>query len=300
MFDIFEHPLYYRRVPTFFQVAQAIRRQRMLEDLMFSDFEVPEIYFYVKSNEAKHNNKKNKKSKAQKKSTEAQEHDEEDESTTVESPKEEQPKTEESPKVESSQAPVAETTVDEKANTESQNTNESEKHEEVEKQTENKEEEAKSEEIPIHVESPKISHSFSEDIPRLEEPEGHSIKHSSSEELPKLEENEKEEKTEEKPKEIIEKKPEELVPIDDDDNYTCETRTVTKRGGFKHVIKTERNEETGVIIVTETREIGTKSMTLKGVIYPDGDVEEFESKNDLNDNDLEEFKSNWCKAFPSK
>ncbi|EAY07219.1 hypothetical protein TVAG_050340 [Trichomonas vaginalis G3] len=301
MFDIFDSPILYRRVPSLFEVARAMQRQRMLEDLWLSDFDVPEMYFYFTSNGSKAN-KKNKKTRAEKRLAKSQK---EQEAKSEESPKEEIPAKEEEKPVEDKKQEEAPKAPEEAVipSNESATPIETEKTDiEALKVEETKEEvEApKSEEKPEEVPEPmKISPSFSEELPKLEEtpvleeakvePES-SIKQSKSEELPKLEE-----------KEVIEQKPKEVIPArpeEDDDEFTCETRTITKKGGFKHVIRTERNENTGIIIVTETREIGDKSMSLKRVMYPDGEVEEFESKKNLTDADLEEFKANWIKAFP--
>lgn len=107
---------------------------------------------------------------------------------------------------------------------------------------------------------------------------------------------------EEKPKEIVpeQEEPEEIVSEPEDEDFTCEIRTITKKGGFKHTIRTERSEETGIVIVTETREIGNQSMTLKKIIYTDGDIEQFETRKAINDDELEDFKAKWMKAFPQE
>ncbi|EAY11964.1 hypothetical protein TVAG_399700 [Trichomonas vaginalis G3] len=291
MFKLFERPMYYRRVPSFMDVFDAMERQSMLQDLMFSDFDIPQMFLYFTSNNSK-SNKKTKKSTSQK-NTSGSENTE---------------KSAETKEVQKTEIPKAEnTTLTENDMKQEEKVEHSPKAEPKEVPVNNEvpaEQEEKIEDEKIEI-STKLSRSLSDNHLEIEEEEAkeepsleenHSIKRSSSEDSLKLHEGA------EKTKEIVNKNDNENIPedeVEDDDEFTVETKTITKKGGFKHEIRTERNEETGVVIVTETREIGNQSMSLKRITYPGGDVEEFESRKNLKDDELEAFKAKWIKEFPN-
>lgn len=243
MFDWFERPMFYRRQPSLLSTMYALQRQRMLQDMLFSDFDFPQLYFVYRTPK-----------KQDKKEEEEQENKEENK---------------EAPKAENVETPAEE------------------KHDEAPIKQEKKDDvvEEKHEEIPAEEkksETPAVEEKKNEGAPAAE-----AVAEEKHEETPVAAVEEK------KDQKVAENKKREI----DDSNFTVETRTTTKKGGFKRVIRKEVNEETGVVITTEIRSINDQSMTLKRIYYGDGDIEEEESMSHLTKEDIPEFQAKWQKAF---
>ena len=88
----------------------------------------------------------------------------------------------------------------------------------------------------------------------------------------------------------------------DDENYSIQTKIITKNDGkFKHIFTEERGLSTGIKKSVETRTIGDKSMSLTRISYPDGKVDEHEDRQNINnDEEFEAFKNEWLSTFPVK
>lgn len=72
------------------------------------------------------------------------------------------------------------------------------------------------------------------------------------------------------------------------------TRSViSRRNGVEHIRKEVFDSNTGITTQFETRKIGDKSMTLKRETDKDGNVHEEESRENISDEELEEFKNQW-------
>ena len=102
-------------------------------------------------------------------------------------------------------------------------------------------------------------------------------------------------KKEEKPKE--EKKEEEKAEEQSDDDtpqyYSFSSSMYTGSDGIQHIFREEHDSKTGKHKVIETRRIGDKSMTLHRVTDKDGHVEEHETRKNIKDDEVEQFKKDW-------
>ena len=118
-----------------------------------------------------------------------------------------------------------------------------------------------------------------------------------NEEKPKEEKKEEEKpkeekKEEEKPKE--EKKEEQPEEDEEPHYYSFSSSMYSGSDGVQHIFREEHDSKTGKHKVVETRRIGDKSMTLHRVTDKDGNVEEHETRKNIeNDEDLEAFKKEW-------
>ena len=118
-----------------------------------------------------------------------------------------------------------------------------------------------------------------------------------NEEKPKEEKKEEEKpkeqkKEEEKPKE--EKKEEHSEEDEEPHYYSFSSSMYSGSDGVQHIFREEHDSKTGKHKVVETRRIGDKSMTLHRVTDKDGNVEEHETRKNIeNDEDLEAFKKEW-------
>ena len=111
----------------------------------------------------------------------------------------------------------------------------------------------------------------------------------------KKEEPKKEEKKEEPKKHHEEAKKEEK---EEDAKigtqyYTFSSSMYTGSDGVQHMYREEMDSKTGNRKVVETRRIGDKSMTLQRVTDKDGKVEERETRKNINDDEVEQFKKDW-------
>ena len=77
--------------------------------------------------------------------------------------------------------------------------------------------------------------------------------------------------------------------------YSFNSSMYTGSDGIQHLYREEVDSKTGKKKVTETRRIGNKSMTLQTVTDKDGHVEEHETKKNIKDDEVEEFKKEWIK-----
>ena len=118
-----------------------------------------------------------------------------------------------------------------------------------------------------------------------------------NEEKPKEEKKEEEKpkeekKEEEKPKE--EKKEEQPEEDEEPHYYSFSSSMYSGSDGVQHIFREEHDSKTGKHKVVETRRIGDKSMTLHRVTDKNGNVEEHETRKNIeNDEDLEAFKKEW-------
>lgn len=121
------------------------------------------------------------------------------------------------------------------------------------------------------------------------------------------EDEKKGEKKEEKPKEeqkdaqtaACEKKEE--PKAEPPRELSFRTRSViTRRNGVEHIRKEVYDSTTGKTTLFETRKIGDKSMTLKRETDKDGNVNEEETHENLADEELEAFKSQWLTQTGAK
>ena len=108
----------------------------------------------------------------------------------------------------------------------------------------------------------------------------------------KKEEKKDEEKKEEKPKE--EPKKEEAEHEDEEPQYySFSSSMYSGSDGVQHIFREEHDSKTGKHKVIETRRIGDKSMTLHRVTDKDGHVEEHETRKNIKDDEVEQFKKDW-------
>ena len=129
-----------------------------------------------------------------------------------------------------------------------------------------------------------------------------------------IEKEEKETKQNEDEKEIPEQKQKQEAENEDekeneipeheldDENFSIETKIITKNNGkFKHIFREEKGLTTGITKSIETRTIGDKSMSLTRISFPDGKIDEHEDRQNINnDEEFEAFKNEWISAFPIK
>ena len=67
----------------------------------------------------------------------------------------------------------------------------------------------------------------------------------------------------------------------------------TDSNGIQHMYREESDSKTGKKKVVETRRIGNKSMTLQRVTDKEGHVEEHETRKNIKDDEVEQFKKDW-------
>lgn len=80
----------------------------------------------------------------------------------------------------------------------------------------------------------------------------------------------------------------------DDREYYCVTTSMySGSDGTQHIYREERDSNTGKHKVIETRRIGNKSMTLHRVTDRDGHIEEHETRKNIKDEEVEDFKNQW-------
>ena len=133
---------------------------------------------------------------------------------------------------------------------------------------------------------------FDSFYPKTEEKE-HKEKPKQEEEK-KAEEKPKETKEEEKPKQEEEKKETKSEDEDGDPHYySFSSSMYTGSDGVQHIFREEHDSKTGKHKVVETRRIGDKSMTLHRVTDKDGHVEERETRKNIKDDEVEQFKKDW-------
>jgi hypothetical protein len=64
-------------------------------------------------------------------------------------------------------------------------------------------------------------------------------------------------------------------------------------GGIEHIYHEERDDERGQKKTIETRRIGKQSMTHQRIEKANGEVEEEESRKNIEDKEVEEFQKHW-------
>jgi hypothetical protein len=77
--------------------------------------------------------------------------------------------------------------------------------------------------------------------------------------------------------------------------YSCSSSMYSGSDGVQHIYREEHDSKTGKHKVIETRRIGNKSMTLHRVTDKDGQIEEHETRKNINDDEVDEFKKQWTK-----
>lgn len=105
-------------------------------------------------------------------------------------------------------------------------------------------------------------------------------------------ENAKKEEKKEEPKEE-EKKDNEEEEESEPQYYSFSSSMYTDSNGIQHMYREESDSKTGKKKVVETRRIGNKSMTLQRVTDKDGHVEEHETRKNIKDDEVEQFKKDW-------
>ena len=264
MFGYYQRPVFYRRTPSLFDeifnLERSMRRQNEIERFLFPELFLPKLFYIIQAQEAKDEKETNKEES--KTNNEA--------NVNKSEKKEEQKEEKESKETEKEEI---------------------KKEEKIENETNNKEEEIKEDSVQHETEK--------ETEPINKEQKEEEIKENNvekEEEEPKqVEEKETEQKQEEEndEKEI----PEHEL---DDDNYSIKTKMITKNDGkFKHIFKEEKGLTTGITKSIETRIIGDQSMSLTRISFPDGSIEEYEDRQNINnDEEFEKFKKEWISTFP--
>ena len=114
----------------------------------------------------------------------------------------------------------------------------------------------------------------------------------------KKKQNKKQAKKKEEPKE--EKKQEEEEESESQ-YYSFSSSIYTDSDGIQHMYREETDSKTGKKKVVETRRIGNKSLTLHRVTDKDGNTEEHETRKNLKDDEIEQFKKDWmAHSIPEK
>ena len=75
--------------------------------------------------------------------------------------------------------------------------------------------------------------------------------------------------------------------------YSFTSSMYSGSDGVQHIYREEEDSKTGKKKVIETRRIGDKSMTLQRVTDKDGHVDEHETRKNIKDDEVEEFKKQW-------
>lgn len=99
----------------------------------------------------------------------------------------------------------------------------------------------------------------------------------------------KEDKKQDKDEKVKTEEEEESEP----QYYSCISRMYSGSDGVQHIYREESDSKTGKKKVVETRRIGNKSMTLHRVTDKDGKVEEHETRKNIKDDEVDEFKKQW-------
>ena len=86
-----------------------------------------------------------------------------------------------------------------------------------------------------------------------------------------------------------EKKEEEQEP----QYYSFSSSMYSGSDGVQHIFREEHDSKTGKSKTVETRRIGDRSMTLHRVTDKDGHVEEHETRKNIKDDEVEQFKKDW-------
>jgi hypothetical protein len=105
-------------------------------------------------------------------------------------------------------------------------------------------------------------------------------------------------KDEKKEKEEAKKKDEKQSIKDEEvepEYYSFSSSMYSGSDGVQHIYREEHDSKTGKHKVIETRRIGDKSMTLHRVTDKDGKIEEHETRKNIKDDEVEEFKKEWTK-----
>ena len=131
----------------------------------------------------------------------------------------------------------------------------------------------------------------------LSSPRYESIENGKEEE-PKEKKETQPQKEEKKDKEEKPKESEEQSKSDDDEEepnyYSFSSSMYTGSDGVQHIFREEHDSKTGNHKIVETRRIGDKSMTLHRVTDKNGNVQEHETRKNINnDEELEQFKKDW-------
>ena len=75
--------------------------------------------------------------------------------------------------------------------------------------------------------------------------------------------------------------------------YSFSSSMYSGSDGVQHIFREEHDSKTGKSKTVETRRIGDKSMTLHRVTDKDGHVEEHETRKNIKDDEVEQFKKDW-------
>ena len=81
--------------------------------------------------------------------------------------------------------------------------------------------------------------------------------------------------------------------LDDSEYYCVTTSMYSGSDGTQHIYREEHDSNSGKHKVVETRRIGNKSMTLHRVTDRDGHIEEHETRKNIKDEEVEDFKNQW-------
>lgn len=74
--------------------------------------------------------------------------------------------------------------------------------------------------------------------------------------------------------------------------YSSVTQNFYDKGNVSHIIKKVTDNEHGTIFI-ETRKLGNKSITLKREVGKDEQICETETRENISDNEIEEFEKEW-------
>ena len=101
------------------------------------------------------------------------------------------------------------------------------------------------------------------------------------------------EKEEQAKKELPKEEKKQDANDDEKQYYSFSSSMYTDSDGIQHMYREETDSKTGKKKVIETRRIGNKSLTLHRVTDKDGNIEEHETRKNLNDNEVDQFKKDW-------
>ena len=254
MFGYYQRPVFYRRTPSLFDeifnLERSMRRQNEIERFLFPELFLPKLFYIIQAQEAKDEKETNKEES--KTNNEA--------NVNKSEKKEEQKEEKESKETEKEEI---------------------KKEEKIENETNNKEEEIKEDPLqPEQKEAEPINKEQTEDENKINNIE---------QEEPKQKEEEKQEENDEKEIQEHEKEIPEQDHELDDDNYSIETKIITKNDGkFKHIFKEEKCLTKGITKSIETRIIGDQTMSLTRISFQDGSIEEHEDRQNIhNDEEFE-------------
>ena len=109
----------------------------------------------------------------------------------------------------------------------------------------------------------------------------------------KKDKKDKKEKAEEQQQAKKEEEADEQEEYEEPQYYSFSSSMYTGSDGVQHMYREETDSKTGKKKVVETRRIGDKSMTLQRVTDKDGHVEEHETRKNIKDDEVEQFKKDW-------